>query len=81
VLHDLNLAAEYCDRMVLLAGGRVAAQGPTAEVFTYANLTRVFATELYVDRNALTGSLLVTPLSGRARRRLAEPPGEDRRDE
>ena len=79
VLHDLNLAAEYCDRIVLLSGGRVEAQGPTAEVFTYANLTRVFATELYVDRNDLTGSLLVTPLSGRARRRLAEPRGEDHR--
>jgi iron complex transport system ATP-binding protein len=70
ILHDLNLAAEYCDRVVLLAGGGVAAQGPTAEVFTYANLTRVFATELYVDTNDLTGRLVVTPLSGRARQRL-----------
>jgi iron complex transport system ATP-binding protein len=38
VLHDLNLAAEYCDRLVLLRAGRVAAQGPTREVLTYANL-------------------------------------------
>jgi len=70
VLHDLNLAAEYCDRVVLLAGGRLDAAGPTAETLTYANLTRVYGTEIYVDLNDLTGSLVVTPLSDRARRRL-----------
>jgi len=72
VLHDLNLAAEYCDRIALLDRGHVAALGPTAEVFTYQNLTRLFATEVYVDLNHLTGSLLVTPLSGRARRALEQ---------
>jgi len=71
VLHDLNLAAEYCDRVVLLGGGRVAASGPTAETLTYATLTRVYGTEIYVDLNDLTGSLVVTPLSARARRQLA----------
>lgn len=72
VLHDLNLAAEYCDRIYLLRQGRVAAQGRTAEVLTYANLTAVFETEVYVDTNHLTGQLLVVPLSGRVRRQLAE---------
>jgi iron complex transport system ATP-binding protein len=71
VLHDLNLAAEYCDTIALLKNGRLAAHGPTGEVFTYVNLTRVFETEVYVDQNHLTGSLLVTPLSGRARVALA----------
>ena len=70
VLHDLNLAAEYCDRVYLLRHGRVEAGGPTADVFTYANLTRVFETEVYVDTNAVTGKLLVVPLSGRARKHL-----------
>jgi iron complex transport system ATP-binding protein len=72
VLHDLNLAAEYCDRIYLLRQGRVAASGRTAEVFTYANLTAVFETEVYVDTNDLTGQLLVVPLSGRVRRQLAD---------
>ncbi|MEE8411221.1 MAG: ABC transporter ATP-binding protein [Acidobacteriota bacterium] len=70
VLHDLNLAAEYCDRIVLLSQGRVAASGPTDEVFSYANLTKVFETEVYVDTNSLTGKLLVLPLSGRVQRKL-----------
>ena len=36
-----------------------------------ANLTRVFDTEVYVDTHDLTGRLLVLPLSGRVRDRLA----------
>jgi ABC-type hemin transport system ATPase subunit len=56
---------------VLLAGGTVAAAGPTAATLTYATLTRVYGTEIYVDLNDLTGSLVVTPLSSRARRKLA----------
>jgi iron complex transport system ATP-binding protein len=72
ILHDLNLAAEYCDRIVLLQAGRVVAAGPTAEVLTYRNLTAVYETEIYVDVNDITGALVVTPLSSRARRRLRE---------
>jgi len=63
ILHDLNLAAEYCDRIYLMKEGSILASGPTAEVFTYANLTATFDTDLYVDVNALTGRMLVTPLS------------------
>jgi len=70
VLHDLNLAAEYCDRIYLLRDGRIEAGGPTSETLTYTNLKRVFDTEVYVDTNKLTGRLLVVPLSGRARRAL-----------
>ncbi len=77
VLHDLNLAAEYCDRLVLLKDGRVFAAGTTAEVLTYRNLTAVYETEIYVDLNDITGALVVTPLSSRARRRLREAlPGD-----
>jgi iron complex transport system ATP-binding protein len=68
VLHDLNLASEYCDRIYLLREGRIEASGPSAEVLTYANLKRVFDTDVYVDRNALTGKLLVVPLPGRVKR-------------
>jgi iron complex transport system ATP-binding protein len=70
VMHDLNLAAEYCDRIYLIQNGRIEAEGPTEEVFTYTNLTRVFRTEVYVDTNALTGKLLVIPLSGRVQEKL-----------
>ncbi len=39
-------------------------------MFTYANLKRVFGTEVYVDTNSLTGKMLVVPLPGRVQRQL-----------
>ncbi|MBP1325325.1 iron complex transport system ATP-binding protein [Leucobacter exalbidus] len=47
-LHDLNLAAAYCDRVLLLNGGTVEAFGSPAEVFTAERLSRVYATECEV---------------------------------
>jgi len=68
VMHDLNLAAEYCDRLYLLSEGSVAAGGSTEEVLTSEHLTRVFGTEIHVDINDLTGKPRITPLSRQARR-------------
>lgn len=41
-LHDIDLAARYCDRLALLSRGRIVAAGPPAEVLTAANLAAVF---------------------------------------
>ena len=46
VLHDLSLAARYCDRLVLLARGSVLAEGRPAEVLTDAHLARAFGVEV-----------------------------------
>lgn len=62
-LHELNLAAEYCDRVYLLSDGRIAADGAPAQALSYANVTRVFDTDVYVDINSLTGKPLIVPLS------------------
>ena len=78
VLHDLNLAALYCDRVALLKAGRVVASGPPAEVITRQTLTEVYDTDVYVDTNPLTGAVNVLPLSRRHRRGLhagADPGG------
>jgi len=47
VLHDLNLAAQYADRVVVLAGGRVAAQGPPGTALTPRLLQLVFGIEAH----------------------------------
>ena len=70
VLHDLNIAALYCDRLVLLAGGRVVRVGTPVEVITYPILTEVYGTEVYVAMNDVTGALNVLPLSREHRERL-----------
>jgi iron complex transport system ATP-binding protein len=41
-LHDLTLAATYCDRIALLADGRVVTQGRPAEVLTSARVEDVY---------------------------------------
>lgn len=71
VLHDLNLAALYCDRIALLSGGCVAALGTPEEVITYATITEVYGVDVYVDRNDITGAINVLPLSRRYRDELA----------
>ncbi len=70
VLHDLNLAALYCDRVALLKAGRLVRIGTPSEVITYAVLTEVYETEVYVDINDVTGAINVLPLSRVYRERL-----------
>jgi iron complex transport system ATP-binding protein len=64
VLHDLNLAALYCDRLVLLAGGRVVRDGPPAAVLDAGLLGAAYGTPIDVDRSALTGAPIVLPRRG-----------------
>jgi ABC-type cobalamin/Fe3+-siderophores transport system ATPase subunit len=51
-IHDLNLAARYCDRLCLLNNGRVHASGTPREVLTPANLQAVFGVDVHVDLEA-----------------------------
>ena len=55
VVHDLNLAAQYCDRVVLLSEGRVCALGSPAEVITEENLRLAFGSDAQVSRHPSTG--------------------------
>jgi ABC-type cobalamin/Fe3+-siderophores transport system ATPase subunit len=48
-LHDLNLAATFCNRLVLLDKGKVIASGQPADVLTNENLRRVYGIDAYVD--------------------------------
>jgi iron complex transport system ATP-binding protein len=52
VSHDLNLAAELCDRLLLLDAGRVAGLGAPAEVLEASRLERVFGCRVIVDKSA-----------------------------
>ena len=54
VLHDLNLAAQYCDYLILLSEGRVFALGSPARVLTPENVAAVYGTEVLVDLNPAT---------------------------
>lgn len=75
VTHDLNLAAQFADRVVLLHEGAAVAEGRPAEVLTEAHLAPLFGPHLHVgggavaDRRAAEPALFVVP-----RRREVGPP-------
>ena len=50
VIHDLRLAAHYCDYLYMLSDGKVYAQGPPAEVLTLENVEHVFRIGGYAGR-------------------------------
>ncbi|WP_343292531.1 heme ABC transporter ATP-binding protein [Vandammella animalimorsus] len=58
-LHDLQLAAHYCDRIYLLQGGAIAAQGRPAEVLDAATIARVYGVPAQVRPNPRTGKPLI----------------------
>jgi len=64
-LHDLTLAAQYADRVVLLDRGTTVADGPPAEVLTERLLTMVFGASVRVIHDD-QGIAIVARRSGRA---------------
>jgi iron complex transport system ATP-binding protein len=62
VTHDVNLAAEFSDRVVLLKGGRTLAAGPPSEVLTPELLQEVFEIRVLVDAHPVTGAPRITPV-------------------
>ncbi len=61
VLHDLNLAGMYADRIALLVEGRIEAVGTPSEVLTEATLSRVYEIPVRVIKHPDYGSPLVLP--------------------
>ncbi|QLA18892.1 ABC transporter ATP-binding protein [Desulfolutivibrio sulfoxidireducens] len=55
-VHDLNLAALYCDRLIFLKNGRVAADGPTDAVFTQKIVEEVYETTFHVFAHPIVGT-------------------------
>ncbi|MFE9372032.1 ABC transporter ATP-binding protein [Streptomyces sp. NPDC006711] len=61
-LHDLNLAAQYCDRLCVLADGRIVAAGAPADVLTPDLLREVYGVEADVGVHPTTGAPTVVYL-------------------
>lgn len=53
VSHDLNLAAQYCNELILLKKGRIYAVGSPEEVITQQNLEEVYGTSVLIQKNPL----------------------------
>jgi len=71
VLHDLNLASQYCDQLILLAQGKVVAEGKPQDVVTEGRIRVAYGSDVQVRLHPTTGRPYVTLLS---RLPVAAPP-------
>jgi len=55
VFHDLNLASEFCGRLLVMHRGEVEADGPPEEVLTVAMIHKVYGTDVLAERNPVSG--------------------------
>ena len=69
IIHDLNLAAEYCDYLVLMKKGGVFAKGTPFEVLTYENIESVYQTVVITMINPLSGKPAVFLVSDKVLRK------------
>ena len=60
-LHDLNLAARFADRLVLMGDGRIVATGRPEEVMSSSLLADIYGVSVETGRTA-SGQLYVAPL-------------------
>lgn len=62
VLHDLSLAARWCDRVAVFSAGELTALGMPAEVLTPERIAEVYGQEVVVMEHPVTGRPLVVPV-------------------
>ena len=61
VLHDLAMAARYCDRLLALADGSIAAAGPPREVITKPLIDRLYQTDVDILQAPGDGAPIIVP--------------------
>ncbi len=64
VVHDLNLAAQWCDRVALLSAGAPAVVGRVDDVLTPARLAAALGVEVAVGAHPTTGARVLFPIKG-----------------
>lgn len=73
VLHDLNAAAAYCDRVLCLANGEMAANGSVREVYTSETLSSIYGWDIDVESSDAGVRILPRRAHTRAATELTSP--------
>jgi iron complex transport system ATP-binding protein len=63
VFHDFNLAARYCDSIILMKKGKIVDVGKADETLTTENVKEVFSVDTIVKKHPITEQLHVIPIS------------------
>lgn len=64
-IHDLDLAARFCDRLLLLSDGEIQTQGRPEQVLSHRSLSSAFNTETTTSTDQVTGTPRITALTER----------------
>ncbi len=64
ITHDLNLAAEFADEIILLKNGEILAKGKPETVLTEENIFEVFDVKVLLDQNPASGNVRITTIYG-----------------
>jgi iron complex transport system ATP-binding protein len=76
VIHDLNLASEYCDYLILVNQGKIHTRGIPREVLTFQNIEDVYQTVVLTQNNPLSGKPSIFLASEKVLREIRERFGE-----
>ena len=66
IIHDLTMAAEYCNYLVMMKSGHLYTQGTPTEILNYKTLEEVYETPIVVGKNPVSGKKAVFPVSAEA---------------
>lgn len=72
IIHDLNLAGEYCNLLVLMNNGKIHTTGNPEEVLIYKNIEEVYGTIVVTKTNPVSGKPFVFPVSEKALRKMQD---------
>ena len=61
VTHDINLASQFCNRMLLMNHGMIVRDGTPDEVLQFNILQEIFGVKVYIDINPMTDSIYILP--------------------
>lgn len=65
VIHDLNLASEYCDQLIMFSEGKVYTQGSPEEVLSFNHIETVYRTPVITRTNPYSGKPVIFLVSGK----------------
>lgn len=74
IFHDLNLAALFCDRLIMIRNGRVVADDTPAKVMTAGKIREVYGASVAVSCHPATGRTFLMPLVSQSRSRTRVSP-------
>lgn len=69
VIHDINLASRYSDKIILMNNGEILSMGSPKEVITRSNIEKAYDLNVIVEENPYTDSLFIVPLSLKGERK------------